>query len=350
MNGVRVVDVFEGAGGGIVHVLEGPISAERVRGELDWERRVDHSQQHHGQHILSAAFLRTCGAQTASFHLGPEACSIDLDKPMLGDAEVRAAEALANEVIRENRPVRVGMASRDEATRMGVRKLPEGVEGPLRIVTIQDWDAQPCSGTHPLSTGFVQAVCVLDAERTRGGLRVTFVCGGRVVRELTAASKRLRDAARKLSAPPAAIGEAIAKRIEEERALRRALADRDEALAKREGLEAYDRGEENGGRRLCFFEGSPGRDLKALKLVVQQAIAAGRDAVVVAAAPVAEQGCLFVAGVSPGVAGIDLREALRVVFERSPGRGGGEPKFVQGNLSAATAAEALRLFREALAS
>ncbi|HLG42688.1 MAG TPA: alanine--tRNA ligase-related protein, partial [Planctomycetota bacterium] len=58
IDGVRVVDVFEGEG--IVHVLEAPVAAGRVRGEVDWARRVDHSQQHHGQHILSAAFVRTC--------------------------------------------------------------------------------------------------------------------------------------------------------------------------------------------------------------------------------------------------------------------------------------------------
>jgi alanyl-tRNA synthetase len=347
LEGVRVVDVFEAGGGGIVHVLEAPLEAERVRGEVDWARRVDHSQQHHGQHILSAAFARTCGAQTASFRLGPETCSIDLDRPALGERELRAAEALANEAIRDNRPVSVTMASRDEAARMGVRKLPDGVEGPLRIVSIPDLDAQPCSGTHPRSTGFVQAVCVLDSERTKGALRVTFVCGGRVVRELAAASKRLREASARLSAPPAELAEAIARRLEEERSLRRALAERDEALAEREGREIFERGVPAGGRRLCLFEAPAGRDLKGLKRLAQ-AVTAGGSAVVVLAAA-AEKGCLFVAGASADHE-VDLRETLRRVFERSPGRGGGEPKFVQGSLPEAAAAEALRLFRESLGS
>ncbi len=346
IDGVRVVDVFEGEG--IVHVLEAPVAAERVRGEVDWARRVDHSQQHHGQHILSAAFVRTCGAQTLSFHLGAEACTIDLDKPLLGEREVRAAVDLANEVVRENRAVGVTMAaSRAEAAAMGVRKLPDGVEGPLRIVTIPDLDVQPCSGTHPRSTGFVQAVCVTGAERVKGGVRAAFVCGGRVVRGLEVAAKRLQAAAAALSVPAGEVAEAISRRAEEERSLRRALSERDEGLAEFLGREIFERGESVGGRRVCVFEAA-GRDLKGLKQLAARVTGRGAG-VVVALAAASDKGCLFVAGASADVS-VDLRAALKRVFERAPGKGGGEPRFVQGSLSAASPGDALRLFREALAS
>jgi len=347
IDGVRVVDVFERAEG-IAHVLETPVSASTVRGEVDWPRRVDHSQQHHGQHILSAAFVRACGAQTSSFHLGAEACTIDLDKPLLGEVEARSAVDLANEVIRENRPVTVTMAaSRAEASAMGVRKLPDGVEGPLRIVTIPDLDVQPCSGTHPRATGFVQAVAVTGMERGKSGVRVTFVCGGRVGRALEAATKRLESAASALSVPAAEVGEAVARRIKEERALRRALGERDEVLAEFLGREIFERGEMAGGRRVCVFEAA-GRDLKGLKQLAAQVTGRGAR-VVVALAAASDKGCLFVAGASADLS-VDLRAALKRVFERSPGKGGGEPRFVQGSLSAATPGDALRLFREALAS
>ena len=69
--------------GTILHVvekLEFPLpSPLRVRGFIDVDRRQDHMQQHSGQHVLSAAFLKLFDAPTVSFHLGEESCTIDLD-------------------------------------------------------------------------------------------------------------------------------------------------------------------------------------------------------------------------------------------------------------------------------
>jgi alanyl-tRNA synthetase len=78
LNGLEVSDVRE-EGGEVLHVVTGTLQGE-VRGVIDWERRRDHMQQHHGQHLLSEAFLRVAGAATTSFHLGPESCAIELDK------------------------------------------------------------------------------------------------------------------------------------------------------------------------------------------------------------------------------------------------------------------------------
>lgn len=56
-------------------------------------------QQHTGQHILSQAFVKACGAETRSFHMGEESSTIDieLEKPT---AEIIAAvEEIANGII-----------------------------------------------------------------------------------------------------------------------------------------------------------------------------------------------------------------------------------------------------------
>ena len=56
----RVVDVLDReSDGAVVHVLDGPLAVGmQVSATVDWPRRLDHMQQHTGQHVLSAAFVR----------------------------------------------------------------------------------------------------------------------------------------------------------------------------------------------------------------------------------------------------------------------------------------------------
>src|SRR6185437_16196204 len=66
----RVVDVFEDEPGAIYHVIDraGSIkTGQTVSGIIDRGRRLDHLQQHSGQHVLSQAFVQACGAETRSF-------------------------------------------------------------------------------------------------------------------------------------------------------------------------------------------------------------------------------------------------------------------------------------------
>src|SRR3954462_4376050 len=94
-------------GGQVLHVLDQPLQPGEYEARLDWDRRFDHMQQHHGQHLLSAAFERVHGAATTSFHLGERTCTIDLDASIakLDGPALRAAEAEANRSVWANLPV-----------------------------------------------------------------------------------------------------------------------------------------------------------------------------------------------------------------------------------------------------
>ena len=179
LNGIEVTDVIE-EGEDVVHAVARPIEGE-VRGVIDWDRRRDHMQQHHGQHLLSEAFVRVAQAQTASFHLGRQGCSIDLDKAV-APLDVERAETLANMVIYENRPVKAGVYTPEEAKGLALRKPPPAQER-IRVVTVNEFDAQACCGTHPRSTGEVGVICVTGVERQKGGVRVHFSCGYRALTE-----------------------------------------------------------------------------------------------------------------------------------------------------------------------
>ena len=195
----RVVAVIED-GADVLHVLDRPVAEARVRGVVDAARRRDHVQQHHGQHLLSRAFVEVARAETIAFHLGAEATTIDLGRPVTAD-QARAAERRANEIVWDARPVRVFTLSAAEARAQGL-KPPEGVEADVRIVEAEGFDRQPCGGTHPRATTAEVGVVVVTAlERYKVGTRVSFVCGHRALAAIARRQEVLDGLVATLSAP-----------------------------------------------------------------------------------------------------------------------------------------------------
>ncbi|MGC1783265.1 MAG: alanyl-tRNA editing protein [Acidobacteriaceae bacterium] len=209
----EILGVEEDESGQVWHHTAKPLLAEtRVCGFVDGARRLDHVQQHSGQHLLSAAFIRVCGAPTVSFHLGDRTSTIDLAVDSLPDATLLEVEELANRVIAEDRPVTATTASRKQAeewlANRELRKLPPR-DGDLRIIDIADVDRNACGGTHVRSTGQIGGLHLRAVEKVRQGLRVEFVCGLRAMRAVREDFRSLTEAGRLLSAGLAEVPEAV---------------------------------------------------------------------------------------------------------------------------------------------
>ena len=194
----RVLAVVED-GEDVLHVLDRPLPDERVHGVVDAERRRDHVQQHHGQHLLSKAFVEVAQSETIAFHLGSEVTTIDLGR-FVGEEQARAAERRANEVAWEARPVRVSMLTAAQARAQGLEP-PDGVEADVRVVEVDGFDRQPCGGTHPRTTAEVGVVVITALERYKGGTRVSFVCGHRALAAIARRQGVLDRLVSTLSAP-----------------------------------------------------------------------------------------------------------------------------------------------------
>jgi alanyl-tRNA synthetase len=315
LNGVEVTDVVED-GDEVVHAVAGPVEGE-VRGVIDWERRRDHMQQHHGQHLLSEAFVQVAGAQTGSFHLGRTSCTIDLDKA-LPPVDVERAETLANMIVTDARPVQVGYYSPEEAKTLPLRKPPPA-EGRVRVVAVQNFDSQACCGTHPRSSGEVGVVCVTGWERIKEGMRVHFVCGFRALGEARENARLVRVMGQKLSSSRDGLESALDRVAADAAAAHKARQAAERELAALRGRELAARG------RLVveFFEK---RDLEFLRGVANEIVkSAGK---VAALAATGEASSLVLAR-SADVA-LDLRPLFKAAVELMRGKGGGPPHFVQG--------------------
>ncbi|MCK9906041.1 alanyl-tRNA editing protein, partial [Frankia sp. Cpl3] len=129
LNEIEVIDVEE-VNGQIRHRLAQPlpVDAGPVTGQIDWRRRFDHMQQHTGQHILSASFDELFGASTVAFHLGSERVTIDIAASELTVEMADLAEALANRIVFENRPIVARFVEQNELASYPLRKAPTVAE------------------------------------------------------------------------------------------------------------------------------------------------------------------------------------------------------------------------------
>lgn len=180
----KIVSNVEEVNGEIRHYISDSISVgSKVEGNIDWERRFDHMQQHAGQHILTAAFVELYGHETISFHLGSEKVTIDLNVESISSTELEKVEQLANQIILEQRKIETKWVSKEEVSQYPLRKTLS-VEENIRLVIIPEFDYNGCGGTHPQSTGEVQAITILGTERQKKKTRVEFVCGNRVRKQI----------------------------------------------------------------------------------------------------------------------------------------------------------------------
>src|SRR5579871_4306786 len=221
----KVTEVADTEAGRVVHYLEAPLKDVKpgtpVRGQIDSTRRRDHMQQHSGQHVLSAAFVRLFNIPTVSFHMADDYCSIDLDTPTLTKEQIESAERMANEIILENRAVDVRFVTRDEAGKLGLRKLPPAERDELRIIDIRDFDLSACGGTHVSQTGQIGYVLLRKFEKVRQGWRVEFVAGQRAVAIARRDFTTLTETATLFSAHIYDVPQQARKSLEEIRALRK---------------------------------------------------------------------------------------------------------------------------------
>jgi alanyl-tRNA synthetase len=183
---VPVERVEEDDAGEVWHYVRKPLlEGAKVVGRIDVEHRRDLAQQHSGQHLLSAVFLRELSAPTVSFHLGADKVTVDLAISAPSEDELRRVELAVNREVFADRAIRSRWVAREEAEAMlathQLRKLPER-GGPMRIVEIEGIEHNACGGTHVASTGAIGSILIRRTEKVKQGTRIEFCCGLRAVK------------------------------------------------------------------------------------------------------------------------------------------------------------------------
>ncbi|EJR65287.1 hypothetical protein IIO_01471 [Bacillus cereus VD115] len=221
LNGTLVTNVEE-VNGEIRHFIAEQLETEKVEGTINWERRFDHMQQHAAQHILSAAFWDHFNIPTIGFHLGKETVTIDLEIENLPAETIEKAVQIANNIVFENHPIRIQWMNLEEAQTLPLRKEPTLTEN-IRVVIIENFDYNGCGGTHPRRTGEVGLIQVLNWERNKGGIRLTFIAGWRTLKLMGQQQQIMKDVSKQLNSSetdiPAKVAQLLISQKENEKAI-----------------------------------------------------------------------------------------------------------------------------------
>jgi len=172
--------------GVVVHTASdfvGKISEdEQITGIINWTRRYQLMRNHTLAHLMAEAVRRVTGLTMAVLGSGLDVDKVRLDLayevslgPLLSEIE-----NVANDLIRENRPVEIKMMQRAEAEKFverfyeSLKMLPPQVQN-VRIVEVKDWHACACGGTHVKNTAEIGVAQVLRRmSKGKGVQRIEF--------------------------------------------------------------------------------------------------------------------------------------------------------------------------------
>ncbi|HEX8130374.1 MAG TPA: DHHA1 domain-containing protein [Pyrinomonadaceae bacterium] len=332
LDGARVIECIDAEEAGVLHIIEGtsPDVGAQVAGRIDWPRRLDHLQQHTGQHILSQAFVRLFDAPTRAFRMLERACEIDIELRDPSDERITQAVELANKIIWEDRPVCVRQVSTQEAAALPLRK-DSAREGDLRIIEIEDFDLSPCGGTHAARTGEVGILAVRSWERAKGLTRLEFLAGGRVHADYHRANHTARAVAALFSAGRDDAPELAARLVEENKNLLRRLRTLEEIAARVEADELIQTATAAAGdpHTRIVTHAFAERDAESLKRLALSIISRPGHIALLGSHDADGRTARLIFARAPAAPG-DMNALMREACALLEGRGGGRPDLAQG--------------------
>ena len=315
----RVLDVHEREGE-IRHLCDRELAPGVYACAVDREKRLRRMQNHSGEHVFSGLTHQKFGAENVGFHMAADCMTIDFDKD-LSFEQLSEIEYEANLAVRANIPVRTFYPSPEELKVLEYRSKKE-LAGAVRIVEIAGIDRCACCAPHVNATGEIGAIKLLTAERHRGGVRLSLICGMDALDDY----RRKQDSAAAISALLSAkrdeIAPAVERLLESEAKLKerasilgmRCAALRAEAIAPTEG-------------NICLFD--EGLSEAAARELVNRLTEKTDGVAALFLADGAGQWRYII-----GSRRVDLRSAAKAINAGVSGRGGGRPEMIQGSAAA----------------
>lgn len=132
---------------------------------------------HSAEHILNGTMVKLYGVErsfTNHIERKKSKCDYKFDRNLTDD-EVKALELKVNEIILQNLPITAKVYKRAEAMQLfDLDRLPDSAGEEVRIISVGNYDACPCSGLHVAETSEIGEFRITTVTHEEGALRIRF--------------------------------------------------------------------------------------------------------------------------------------------------------------------------------
>jgi alanyl-tRNA synthetase len=218
----------------IVHrakVLTGSLRrGERVRAEVDVEKRAETARCHTATHLLQNALRQVLGehVKQAGSLVEPGRLRFDFTHfTAMSSREIERAEEIVNARIRENAPVGVYEMPLEEArTRDIIAIFGEKYGDRVRVINVGGYSRELCGGTHVRAAGEIGLFTIISESSVAAGVRrIEALCGNAAWRLARHRALQVQEIARVFKTD----AESVVERVE---ALRKECAQLKESAGK----------------------------------------------------------------------------------------------------------------------
>jgi alanyl-tRNA synthetase len=214
-----------------VRITSGTLSkGQAVNLSVDASRRKSIMRHHSATHLLQRALREVLGghAHQSGSLVSDARLRFDFTHfAALSAQEIEQVEAIVNQLVLEDLPVKTEVLSKDEAMGKGAMALfTEKYGDEVRVVTMGDSvSVELCGGTHCTSTGQIGLVKIVSESSVSAGLRrIEAIAGTRSLEHLRSLTELVSSVAERFKCAPSDINERIstlqAKIKEQENAIK----------------------------------------------------------------------------------------------------------------------------------
>ncbi|HTT09405.1 MAG TPA: alanine--tRNA ligase [Burkholderiaceae bacterium] len=319
---------------------------DKVRAQVDGERRARTMRNHSATHLMHKALREVLGP-----HVQQKGSLVDADKtrfdfshdaPMTPQ-QVRRVETLVNREILANEQTQARIMGFDDAVRGGaVALFGEKYGDEVRVLDIGT-SRELCGGTHVARTGDIGLFKILAEGGVAAGIRrVEAVTGDNALAYVQSLDAKLGEIATVVKAPAAEVTGRIAQIMDNVKALERELARVKGKLASSQGDELIAQAQSTKGGLKVLAATLDGADAKVLRETLDQLKNKLKSAAIVLAAVDGDKVQLAAGVTADATARVKAGELVNFVAQQIGGKGGGRPDMAMaGGTDAAALPRAL---------
>jgi len=309
---------------------------DKVRGEINWNIRGKYMRHHTATHILLGALRRVLGDHVWQHGVqkGKQSSRLDISHhERISDEKIHELEKIANKIVFQNREVNSFWMGRNEAEKEYGHSLYQGGVVPgkdIRVVDIEDWNAQACAGTHCTRTGEVGLIKIIGRERIQDGVeRLIFASGDSVLNNIQETEKKVKKASDVLRTETENLDSAAEKLFAQWKSAEKEVESLQNRLAKYQAESLERQAESIGEFRLISKELDQGSEDELIR-IGENLTERGEDMIVVLGTADDSANLVIMAGKQAVDGGLDCGEIVSEVSKIIGGGGGGDADMGQG--------------------